>query len=611
MPHGLRTSVLVLLAAGVLGWAVPRRFFSHIAAAVRTISRRPRIVFALIWMVALIPMVLHTVRVRHLSVNVPLFDDWAMAPLIVKAHIGQLRFANIFQQQQEARTILPNLIFILTAQSEWNTRDQMALSLIACWLTAGGFFVLLRRAGLSLIALAICFWLMVLTLFSPAPFELWLFASGFPSFLPLLFLVLALVAIGTKISTRSKFAICFLLAVASTFTLAHGLLAWGLTFPLLLVVERIRRWKSWLAAWATAAAICAAIYFWGFEKQGDLPRFAPAISPVEYISFVVQFLGSGLAYGLNHQFGIAATTFGLLQLSLLAVAACYFARRFRDRAILATILPWLALALHAIASACLAALGRVGFGADYARSSRYVPFSLALTIAVIALTALVLRDLARRGFSRRWIAAVAVLCVVGYLVPYKVATGNTLFHLRGYSASDRLAKGAIVFSHAIDTSSVIKTKVFPPRPDHVMRNAAALDDLKLLRPPLVRSNRLNALPHEAADGNRVAGLCETITKNGDLYSASGWAVLKAKGRAADCVLVGYELPGADPLIIAISGSSELRWEIARTTGSTSDYLWAGWTATFPRTAIPENATLTFWAVDADEPRLYRLERKGP
>ena len=609
MPHGLRTSLLVLLAAGVLGWALPRRILASIVASIQTISRRPRIVLLLVWIVALVPMIHHTVLVRHYSVNVPIFDDWAMGPLIVKAHTGQLQFADIFQQQQEARTVLPNLIFILTAQSEWNTRDQMVLSLVACWLTAAGFFILLRRARLNLFALAICFWLMVLTLFSPAPFELWLFASGFPSFLPLLFLVLALVAIGARISVLWKFVICAVLATASTFTLAHGLLAWGLTFPALLISERVPRSRWWLAAWATLSAICAATYFWGYEKPGYMPKFGAAVSPLEYISFVLQFLGGGLAYAVNHEPGVAATIFGLLQLTVLVISLSYLVRRFRDRDV-ATIVPWLALALHAIASALLTALGRVGFGASYARSSRYVPFSLALTVAIIALAAFVLHDLAGRRLSRRWIVLATAILVAGFLIPYNVARGNTLFYLRGYAANDRLAKSAILFSQVIDTSTVIKTNVFPPAPANVVRNAAALDDLKLLRPPLVRSNRLSVLPHEIADGTRVAGVCEKMSESGDLYRASGWAILKEKGRAADCVLVAYELPGADPVIIAMSGSFELRWDIARTNWP-NDYLWSGWIVAFPRAAIPPNARLSFWAVDADEPRLYRLEDKGP
>jgi hypothetical protein len=618
MPHVLRTSLLVLLAAGALGWLLPPPILGVIFQRVQTVyrqiaavaARRPAIVVLFIWIVALVPMIHHTMLVRHYSVNVPIFDDWAMAPLIVKAHAGQLRFADIFQQQQEARTVLPNLIFILTAQSEWNVRDQMVLSLVASWLTAAGVFVLLRRSGLNQMALAICFWLVVLALFSPAPFELWLFASGFPSFLPLLFLVAALVAIRARISTFWKFVICAALAVASTFTLAHGLLAWALTFPLLLISHRPPRWKLWLAAWATAAAICATIYFWGYEKPVHLPGFAPAVSLLEYVSFVLQFLGGSLAYALNHQPATAAIGFGLAKVALLVISFCYLARRLSGRDFVAAVVPWSALALHAVASAFLAALGRVGFGSSYALASRYVPFSLGLTIAVIVLTALVLRDLGRSRASRLWGLSAAAILIAGYLIPYKFASGNTLFYLRGYAANNRLAKSAVLFSQAIDTSSVIKAKVFPPAPDYVVRNAAALDDLKLLRPPLVRSNRLNASEHEIADRIRVAGLCESIVTGTETSRASGWALLKAKGRPADCVLISYELPGSEPTLFAISDSIEMRWDIARRSWP-NDNLWAGWTATFPQTAVPPNAKLAFWAVDADEPRLYRLAEKGP
>lgn len=614
MAHGLRTTLLILLGAGVLGWALPRRIFRSLAHALKTVSGRPRIVVLVIWIVALIPMIHMTRLVRHYSVNVPTFDDWAMAPLIVKAHTGQLTLTDLFQQQQEARTVLPNLAFVLTAGSEWNVRDQMAISLIASWLAAAGIFVLLRRSGLNLAAVAVCFWLTVLTLFSPAPFELWLFASGFPSFLPLLFLVTAMVAIGAELPTTWKFIVCLVLAVASSFTLANGLLAWALTFPVLLFAPGLsaRRRRSWLVGWGIATALCAALYFWGYEKPTYLPQLAPAVPVWVYIRFILQFLGGGLAYSLNHNAELAASLFGLVQITILIIACCYIARRFHDRRLVWNAAPWFALAFYSLGSAVLAAIGRVAYGASYALASRYVPFSCALTLSVIALVALVLSDLIRRRDSRllrRWNVMGAVLLALVYLGAYKVATGNTLYYLQGYSANDRLAKAAIFFSRVIDTSAVIKQKVFPPGPEHVIRNAAALDDLNLLRPPLARSNRLTALPHEVADATRIAGLCETLLAKGESYQASGWALLKVKGRAADCVAVSYQLPDAEPVLLAISDSREMRWDIARTTWP-NDYLWAGWSLTFPAASVPPGATLVFWAVDADEPRLYRLEERS-
>lgn len=88
-----------------------------------------------------------------------------MAPLIVEAHAGHFNWAHVFEQQQEARTVLPKLIFNLSAASgHWDVRDQMMLSVVCCWLTAAGIFILLRRSSLGPGAIAICFWLAVLTI---------------------------------------------------------------------------------------------------------------------------------------------------------------------------------------------------------------------------------------------------------------------------------------------------------------------------------------------------------------------------------------------------------------------------------------------------------------
>jgi hypothetical protein len=619
MAQGLRAALFTVIGAGLLAVLLPRPLRASLALRFKTgygriaaeAIRRPKLVLLLVWLVALIPMVQMTAVVRHYGVNVPTLDDWAMAPLIVKAHRGELKWADIFQQQQEARTVLPNLIFVLSARTEWNVRDQMWVSILSCWLTAAGLFVLLRRSGLRIGAVAICFWLMVLALFSPAAYELWIFASGFPSFLPGLFLVAALVLAGSRCRTVWKFVGCAALATASTFTLAHGMLLWGLSFPPLLLANRPARWARWLAAWVAIGALCAGLYFWGYEKPPSLPQFAPPIGAMEYVRFVLLFLGGGLAYSLNHRPEIPATLFALVQLLLLGVAFVQTTRRFKDRDLMIRFVPWFALALYSLASAALAALGRVEYGAAYALASRYVPFSLGLTLAVIALAALLVRDLGQgRGSlpAPRWGRIAAALLVAAYLVPYKTAATTTLYYLRGLWANDRLARGAMLFSPVIDTTAVIRRTMFPPAPDHVVRNATALDDLKLLRPRLVRSKELNRLPHEPADGTRVAGAFEAMEPSGEFYVASGWALLKTKKRPADCVVVSFELPGVPPVVGAISDVVRNRWDIARYSRPNDD-LWSGWGLTLPRASIPPGATLVFWAVDAEEPKLYRLNER--
>src|ERR1700686_684466 len=99
----------------LLPWPLVRRIWPRVQSICRSLAeqaaQRQKTVWILVWLIALIPMIHVTYLVRHYGVEVPTLDDWEMAPLIVKAHTGQLRFADIFEQQQEARTVLPKLIF--------------------------------------------------------------------------------------------------------------------------------------------------------------------------------------------------------------------------------------------------------------------------------------------------------------------------------------------------------------------------------------------------------------------------------------------------------------------------------------------------------------------
>jgi hypothetical protein len=621
MTQALRISLVAFLLAGAGAWLSPRRVWP---AALSKISGWGRWLNAetawgrvtaciLIWLVALVPMLHLTYLVRHYAVEVPTLDDWEMAPLIVDAQTGHLKWASIFAQQQEARTVLPKLIFILfAADGHWDVRDQMMLSVACCWLTAAGIFVLLRRSRLRPTAMAIPFWLAVLTIFTPAKFEIWIFASGFPSFFPALFLVTALVIVGTeRLGLRAKFILCALLATASSFSLANGLLAWGLTFPALLLMQSPPRWRWWLAGWVSVTGLCAAIYFWGYQKPADLTAFAPAVSWLAYASFILGFLGGALAYSVKDNPSLAAAIFGAAQLVLFLAAVIYFFRRIKDRSLFATAVPWFALGFHSIGSAVLAALGRVGYGAPYALASRYVTFSVYLTIAVIGVVAMIARDqlaALRSARFRTWTYALCFMLVAGYLVPYQICARNSRFFMRALSAKDRLARTAVLFCHAIDTREVITKTAYPNDARPVTEGAEALDRLKLLRPPLVRTNRIEAIPHESADGRHASGACESIAPlEGNLLRATGWGVLDAKGRPADCVAVAYQAPSDNEwTLCAISDSFAMRPEIVKRY-RTMEQLWSGWSATFPRTAFPAGAKLSFWAVDADAPRLYRLE----
>ncbi|HZE57800.1 MAG TPA: hypothetical protein VE031_08090, partial [Chthoniobacterales bacterium] len=59
-------------------------------------------------------------------------------------------------------------------------------------------------------------------------------------------------------------------------------------------------------------------------------------------------------------------------------------------------------------------------------------------------------------------------------------------------------------------------------------------------------------------------------------------------------------------LFAISDSFAMRPDIVKRF-HLMDQMWSEWSVTFPKTAAPADAQFSFWAVDADEPRLYQLK----
>ena len=588
------------------------RWWDRIAAAPR---RHPKLAAAVTLMVGALPAVYIGWLIARWGVEIPLMDDWEMAPLIAKAHTGELTFNDLFEQQEEARTFFPKLIFILSGiDGHWDVRHEMMLSVAICAATAFGIYLLLRRSGAGIVTTALCFWASSLLIFSPAQFELWLFASGFPSFMPVLCIVGALLAFQTGWSTGMKFATAAVLAVISTFTLAHGLLAWGLTFPVFLASNRVRRWQWWLGAWTSLALLAAAAYFYGYRKPAHLPDFGPAMSVGEYAQFFLAYLGGTFAYAAaQHQRVALAATVGAVAFAIFVGTLMFAAPRLRDASFARRFLPWFALAFYSIFSAVLVTLGRGGFGLQYATSSRYVTFSLYLLVAVIVLAAFAHADrglAARTRWARRALAAAAAICIGGGLYLYHLSFENGIRVMHSINARNRLARSAIVFSPAVDTAAIIK-RINYPDPQRVITRAVRLDELGILRPRLVRDPEVSALPFGEVDAQAADGWCDAlVAMHGDDIRASGWATLNGKRRPADAVLLAYETPEGEWVAFAMSDAVVRRRDIKRLLG-TKDQLWSGWTATFRRDAVPPGAAISAWAVDIEGPRLYRLKQNVP
>ncbi|HEV3409994.1 MAG TPA: hypothetical protein VG095_06860, partial [Chthoniobacterales bacterium] len=138
-----------------------------------------------------------------------------------------------------------------------------------------------------------------------------------------------------------------------------------------------------------------------------------------------------------------------------------------------------------------------------------------------------------------------------------------------------------------------------------------LDSHRLLRPPLIRTNEINALPHTPGGSRSADGWCDAISPlNGERVRASGWAALTAKRRPADAVVLAHAGGDGDWKIFVISDQVVPRRDVADSLG-TDEQLWSGWFATFPRAAVPPGSQISAWGFDAESVRLYRLRQNVP
>jgi hypothetical protein len=151
---------------------------------------------------------------------------------------------------------------------------------------------------------------------------------------------------------------------------------------------------------AVVGLVLAALYVRGFKSAVDVPPMTPFGYPVPFLRYVVAYLGTSLGF-FDVRMAIAWGTLGLL--AFIASAIWLVLRSAEHRR---ATLPWIIIGLNAALTGCLNAVGRGGFGTDYALSSRYITVSAMFWIAVGALAFLATAELMRSGSA--WVRRVTV-----------------------------------------------------------------------------------------------------------------------------------------------------------------------------------------------------------
>ncbi len=329
-------------------------------------------VFALaVWIVPLVFPIILFVLVAQKGINVPFWDEWVWAKLIVDAsHANPVPLLWNFQQN-EHRVVFPSLIALIFSRFDgYNSLRQMLFGVALVALTQLTILRLIARTVAADVAPFVFFGASAL-LFGLAQSENWLWGFQFSWFF-VNYLVIAMISLLTDSDLDwPRLAISAGVAFVACFSMAFGLAS--LPFALLCIATRGRAALRKLIAWIVFSIGTLILYFSTMPAAAILTTH-PAVSFGMHLQYFLTYAGAPLCAwaGRDASASCGAVVLGCFIATGLVVA---FARR-RDA------LPWVAIAGYGLTCGVLVTYGRAFLGADEALAPRYVTTASMIWIGI-------------------------------------------------------------------------------------------------------------------------------------------------------------------------------------------------------------------------------------
>jgi len=546
------------------------------------------------------PAILLAVLLPQYWVDVPQFDEWDSVTLFEHLSKGSLTIGLLFKQVNEYRQFFPNVIFVALGKlTHWDLRYEMILVFIAVAvisLNVRRLAVFTTEAGE--IQFATLLFAANLVIFSLTQYENWWQAQQLVYYMPILCVTTCVIVARANLNTIAKFSICALLSFISMFSSANGVTCWIVVLPMLVFTEwpKNRRLVIGLsAAWATALCLCVALYLYGYEKPWWTPSPTTGLHhPWRAFIYFLGFVGGPL--GLERvKLSIAAGAVMMCGF----LAACGYAIRHRgDRNLIEKIIGWLVIGSYSLVTGAMTTVGRVGLATGPSQVPRYLGFSVYLLLSLIFLAYIIGQDMQRRSGRTFRLAlnplAFATILILILYQPFMYALSYR--QMDAWQTRLLQAKASILLINQLPDTRL--TKILYPNLQFLVEKANALDQLKLLRPSLVKTKHLNEL---RGPGAGYSGDLARLDKTAEGFSASGSCTLSEK-RVPDAVILAYDTGNQDPIAFAmthpVKRPASIRQGVAKT---------AAWTVRFAPEQLPQSlVTITAWAFDATTGQAFPL-----
>jgi hypothetical protein len=548
---------------------------------------------ALLFLLALVPIVFIGVIIDRYGVNVPYADEWSNLIRIEKWDTGRLTFDDLVRPHNGHRILLPRLIFLAFAEmAHGNIRGEMFFSLFAGGLTSAGILWLLRRTVRAGWPQVLAVWALInVLLFSPVQSENWLWGFQLQILLSNLCVVGAVVAVTANVGFGIRMALAALFGVSGVLSFANGLLIWPIVALLMIVRGETRRR---VLIWGGVTVVVLGACFLSYHGK-DLSR---AVAHWwDYPLFFVAFLGSPLAQIPSANPMVLPVVVGaILCAAYLALLVSCLRRGVAERDGV-----WLALGVYPIGGAFLAAASRTHFGVQRALDSRYTTIATILLVSLVGLAASVYFE---RPSTKRKLAA--LLAAAGGLALYACNLVFVFPYLEVHRANRNHGKAALQFSRVLDADAIFRSTLFLAEDRETLaRYLATLDRLQLTFPPRRETAALQDGENQARRTTQEYGVFENLKReSGDVVVVSGWAYLPAKRREAAGVVFAF---GHDETwtAFALSDRREDRPDLPNKPNGGGREL--GWRGTFSMDRLPRGKTeISAWVVDAENGKTFRL-----
>ena len=430
----------------------------------------------LIWALTALPPAALVLLVAHHWVDVPWMDEWDISDVISRYHEGTLQLKYLIAQHNEHRPlVMRSITVVLSLINRWDLRWEMALSLFLASATFAGIARLhYLMGGPSRLRTAVVLMVTSLVVFSPAQWANWLWGMQFAAFIPSLFLVVGLLISVSRHSVWLKSAVNSVLACLATYSFAHGMALWVLIFPrdfINLARRRAAKRSGWtfpLLWYAAAGVATVTLYFHDYRQAPGMPPLTHSLShPAQALTYYLSWLGDplvpdGSVFGSTARAIVGGCTLVIFVLGVVLIGrSTPYDEVSTRRPFAIRRYPWAMMGACSLLSGAVITIGRSGFGLDQAAESRYVTFSLFLTVASISFAPELFARWMRRG---RWplrlgtAAQTIAIMIVLLLHELAVSASERAMSLR----SDRLRQAKVALClHRVVTDSELLGTLYP------------------------------------------------------------------------------------------------------------------------------------------------------